>query len=160
MSGKCNWEKYRTSSSVSSADMQPVYRRKPMMKSLREKCPNTELFLVHIFLYLNWIRVFELNTEIYSVDLRIQFKYRKIWSRKNPVFRQFSRIVKIICRMIFFVFTDPDRYIANRNSFFITNRGKCHYRSGQLLQIGGIITSSFVKLILFIAKAVKMNKIL
>ena len=123
-------------------EVKNIYSYKPSL-TLREKCPNTELFLVHIFLYLNWIRVFELNTEIYSVDLRIQFKYRKIWSRKNPVFRQFSRIVKIICRTIFFVFTDPDRYIANRNSFFITNRGKCHYRSGQnyyilgqVLQIG------------------------
>ena len=26
--------------------------------TLREKCPNTEFFLVHIFLHLNWIRRF------------------------------------------------------------------------------------------------------
>ena len=27
-----------------------------MMHTLREKCPNTELFLVRIFLYLDWIQ--------------------------------------------------------------------------------------------------------
>ena len=38
---------------------------------LREKCPNTELFLVRIFLY----------------------SYRKILTRNNSVFRHFSRSV-------------------------------------------------------------------
>ena len=33
------------------------------------KCPNTEFFLVHIFLYLDWIQKF-------GVNLRIQSKYR------------------------------------------------------------------------------------
>ena len=47
---------------------------------LPEKCPNTELFLVHIFLYLDLIRI------------RIfQSEYRKIWTRKNSVFGHFSR---------------------------------------------------------------------
>ena len=39
----------------------------PRREVLREKCPNTELFLV-----------------------RIQFKYRKIWTRNNSVFGHFS----------------------------------------------------------------------
>ena len=37
--------------------------------------------------------VFELNMEIYSVNLRIQSKYRKIRTRKNSVFGHFSRSV-------------------------------------------------------------------
>ena len=41
-------------------------------KILREKFPNTELFLVCIFLYSEWI------SEIYFVNLCIQSKYRKI----------------------------------------------------------------------------------
>ena len=34
--------------------------------------------------------VFGLNTEIYSVNLRIQSKYRKIRTRKNSIFEHFS----------------------------------------------------------------------
>ena len=44
--------------------------------SLREKCPNTELFLVSIFLYSDWIRrftpkisVFSLNTGKYGLEI-------------------------------------------------------------------------------------------
>ena len=43
--------------------------------SFHEKCPNTELFLVRIFLYSDWIR--------------IQFKYRRIRTRNNYVFGHF-----------------------------------------------------------------------
>ena len=49
---------------------------------LREKCPNTELFLVRIFLYSDLIRRF---------NLRIQSKYRKIRTRNYSVFGHFSR---------------------------------------------------------------------
>ena len=35
--------------------------------------------------------VFELNTEIYSVNLRTQSEHMKIWTRKNSVFGHFSR---------------------------------------------------------------------
>ena len=35
--------------------------------------------------------VFELNTEIFGVNLRIQSEYRKIWTRNNSVLRHFSR---------------------------------------------------------------------
>ena len=35
--------------------------------------------------------VFGLNTEIYSINLRIQFEYRKIQTRNNSVFGHFSR---------------------------------------------------------------------
>ena len=46
---------------------------------LREKCPNTELFLVRIFLYFDW-----------RVNLRIQSEYRKIGTRKNSIVGHFS----------------------------------------------------------------------
>ena len=45
---------------------------------LREKCPNTEFFLVRIFPYS------------YSVNLRIHSEYGKIRTRKNSVFGHFS----------------------------------------------------------------------
>ena len=48
---------------------------------LREKCLNTEFFLVRIFLYLNWIQV----------NPHTQSKYRKIRARKNSQFGHFSR---------------------------------------------------------------------
>ena len=35
--------------------------------------------------------LFGLNTEIYFVNIRIQFEYRKIWTRNNSVFGHFSR---------------------------------------------------------------------
>ena len=35
--------------------------------------------------------IFERNTEIYSVNLCIQSEYREIWTRRNHVFRHFSR---------------------------------------------------------------------
>ena len=53
---------------------------------LREKCSNTEFFLVRIFPHLDWIRR---DTE--WVSLRIQSKCRKIQSSKNSVFGHFSR---------------------------------------------------------------------
>ena len=43
-------------------------------------CPNTEFF-----------PVFTLNTEIYGLNLCIQFEYRKIRIRKNSAFEQFLR---------------------------------------------------------------------
>ena len=38
-----------------------------------------------------YFTVFGLNTKIYCVNLPVQSKYRKIWTRKNSVFGQFSR---------------------------------------------------------------------
>ena len=38
-----------------------------------------------------YFTAFELNTEIYSVNLRIQSEHMKIWTRKNSVFGHFSR---------------------------------------------------------------------
>ena len=51
--------------------------------TLREKCPNTELLLVRIFLYSD-------------VNLRIQSEYRKIRTRNNSVFGHFLRSVKSV----------------------------------------------------------------
>ena len=48
-------------------------------KSLPEKCPNTEFFLVRSFPCSNWIRKF---TEL---------ECRKVWTRKNSVFGHFLR---------------------------------------------------------------------
>ena len=53
-----------------------------MKPSLREKRSNTELFLVRIFLYLDWIRIFK---------SAIKSEYRKIRIRNNSVFGHFSR---------------------------------------------------------------------
>ena len=60
------------------------------LNTLRGKCPNTEFFLVRIFLHLDWIRRF---TEFYRVNLRIQSKYRKIRTRENSIFGQFLHSV-------------------------------------------------------------------
>ena len=49
------------------------------LRPLREKCPNTELFLVRIFPHSDWIR------------RDIQSKCRKIRTRNNCVFAHFSR---------------------------------------------------------------------
>ena len=67
--------------------------------TLREKCPNTEFFLVRIFLYLSWIHIsiylyrISYSEYVYSVNVRIWFEYRKIRARKNSVFGYFSRSV-------------------------------------------------------------------
>ena len=51
--------------------------------TLREKCPNTEFFLIRILLYSDWIR-------IESVNLRIHSEYRKMRTRKNSLYGHFS----------------------------------------------------------------------
>ena len=43
---------------------------------------------------------FGLNTEIYSVNLRIYSEYRKIWIRNNSAFGHFSR--SISCKLLIF----------------------------------------------------------
>ena len=40
--------------------------------------------------------IFGLNTEIYSVNLRIQFEYRKIWTRKTPYFDTFHAVIFLV----------------------------------------------------------------
>ena len=37
---------------------------------------------------------FGLNPEIYGVNLRIQSKYRKIWTRKTPYLKTFNAVVQ------------------------------------------------------------------
>ena len=72
------------------------------MKSLHEKCPNTEFFLVHIFQYSDWIqknadqkklRIWPLFTH-----LRIQSEYRKIRTKKTPNLDTFHG-VSLLLRM-------------------------------------------------------------
>ena len=50
--------------------------------TLREKCPNADIFLV-----------LKYGNLIYSLNLRIQPEYWKIQTRKNSVFRHFSAVV-------------------------------------------------------------------
>ena len=59
-----------------------------------EKCPNTELFLVRIFLYSDWIR---------------RFTPWKHWLMSKNVLRQLGEIFWNFCR------TDRDRYYKNGN---------------------------------------------
>ena len=54
--------------------------------TLREKCPNTELILVCIFLYL--VRIQENMDQKF---LGVQSECGKIRARKNSVFGHFSR---------------------------------------------------------------------
>ena len=56
-------------------------------------CPNTEYFLVCIFLYLDWIR------KVTEFNLRIQPEYRKIRATKNPVFGHFSYSVDYLSKL-------------------------------------------------------------
>ena len=43
---------------------------------------------------VSYFPVFGLNTEIYSVNLRIQFEYRKIRTRKNSHLDTFHAVIK------------------------------------------------------------------
>ena len=63
-------------------------------------CPTNPIFFTMIAVWKvskygiffdPYFPVFGLNTEIYSVNLRIQSKYRKIRTRKYSVFGHFSR---------------------------------------------------------------------
>ena len=80
------------------------------LKSLREKCPNTEFFLVRIFPHL------------------VEIQER---ARKNPVFRNFSRrecFVEILSSYKNY------QYITLKKSVHITRRQKIEGR-GSLTQI-------------------------
>ena len=63
-----------------------------------QKCPNTELFLASIFQHSDWLLYFPV-LRVYSVNLRIQSEYRKIWTRNNSVFGHFSS--SNICRLFY-----------------------------------------------------------
>ena len=68
-----------TSLSVGTKSAQFIYS----FLTLREKCPNTELFLIHIFPHSDWI-----GRDLRS--LRIQSECGKIRTRNNSVFGHFS----------------------------------------------------------------------
>ena len=62
--------------------------------SMLEKCPSTELFLVHMFLYSDWIRE---NTD-----------------QNNSIFRHFSRsIYFLLIWLIFFFKADRKKVLKN-----------------------------------------------
>ena len=65
-----------------NTDMMIKNVRLSELNTLCEKCPNTKLFLVRIFLYSDW-------------NLRIKSEFRKIRTRKNSVFGHFSPSVSI-----------------------------------------------------------------
>ena len=62
--------------------------------SLREKCPNTDFFLVCIFLHSNWIRRFTLFTSksLYSVRIQENTDQNKLrlWTLFTQCFQYFS----------------------------------------------------------------------
>ena len=58
--------------------------------ALREKCPNTRFFLLHIFPHLDWIWRDSDYLSVYRVSLCIQSEFGKIRTRKNSVFGHFS----------------------------------------------------------------------
>ena len=60
--------------------------------TLREMCRNTSWNVSKYGVISGaYFPVFELNMEIYSVNVRIQSEYRKILTRKDSVFGHFSR---------------------------------------------------------------------
>ena len=58
--------------------------------SLREKCPDTEFFLVRIFPRSDWIRR---DPSCLFVSLRIQYECGKMRTRKNSIFGPISHSV-------------------------------------------------------------------
>ena len=67
-----------------------------LQSSRREMCQNTEFFLVRIFPHLSWIQKD-------PVSLGIQTKCVKIRTRKNSVFRHFSRSGRLYSCHIFYI---------------------------------------------------------
>ena len=62
--------------------------------------------------------VFGLNTEIYSVYLHIQSKYRRIQTRENSVFGHFSRNADFLYIFIDFHATWATDYTSNKELFY------------------------------------------
>ena len=75
--------KYR----VISGPYFPVFGLNTERYALLEKCPNTELFLLHIFLYLNWIQRDSPNTELFLVHILL---YSNWIRRDTPYLSVFS----------------------------------------------------------------------
>ena len=71
-----------------------VEKKCGVTNTLHEKCPNTELFLVRIFLYLDWIRRF---TEQISVFSQSTGKY---WPEITPYLDTLF-FFEIICKVAF-----------------------------------------------------------
>ena len=71
------------------------YFFKLMINSLRWKCPNTELFLIRIFLYSDWIRRF---TSIYSAVSTITGKYGP---EITPYLDTFHAVITLSCGLGF-----------------------------------------------------------
>ena len=100
----------------------------------REKCPNTELFLVRISLYSDWIR----NT----VSLRIKSEYRKIWTKNNSVFGHFSRSE-------LYVKDGIASWFVKRQTSFVVSRGiSCGFPIGDskfTMTLSASFNTSFIK---------------
>ena len=77
--------------------------------ALREKCPNTELFLARIFPHLAW-------TRRDTVSLRIQSECGRIRTRNNSVFAHFLRSVGNCSKL--------HSYCINENFSFKRNKRK------------------------------------
>ena len=110
------------------------------------KFPNTEFFLVRIFLYSDWIRKF-------TVNLRIQSECKKIRTRKNSVFGHFSRsasrskletnwLSTNVIKQIFMV-SSRGMLVNNRSSY-----QRCAIKKA-VLKIFSIFTRKHLRWILF-----------
>ena len=85
---------------------------------LLEKCPNTEFFLVRISPH------FRMNTERYSVSLRIQSKCRKIRTRKLRIWTLFTQCAFLLDRFFYYFlkllfFPLQYSYFMNRSIKFL-----------------------------------------
>ena len=65
--------------------------------TLREKCPDTDFFLVHIFPHLDWIR----SISLYSVQMRENTDQKKlcIWT----LFMQWQELIFFSCYLSLFL---------------------------------------------------------
>ena len=97
------WEKL---SSSSHAFLQCLLTLSIIFSSYQLHCMKSIQILSFSGLYFP---VFGLNTEIYFTNLCIQSKCRKIWTRKNSVFRHFSRSIDI-GKDIYLIFDSVKEY--------------------------------------------------
>ena len=81
--------------------------------------------------FWSYFPAFGLNTERYGVSLRIQSKCGKIRTRKNSVFRHFSRSVEIILTEAY-----SKRYETSQMELFVKTVGG--------LQLLSVFTKSFI----------------
>ena len=116
---------------------------------LPEKCPNTEFYLVRIFLYSEWIRRL--------ANIRIQSEYKKIRTRKISVYGHLSRNVRsiyVLCPRVKFLAYFLNQFCTKRKNkhiyekyLFLKNLQRQCVSSVELLADGWWNTFFLVKLL-------------